>query len=123
MADEFPTIAECTGGSVEEHCCWYTNSEGEKENCQWLERGTNGRNWSCGLRAELGSWERVYEDIRYIESRVVREVVEQYPGYGCGDWPNLIPEITIRIREDEEKSQVRCTGGCAFELMELADGR
>jgi hypothetical protein len=45
-----------------------------------------GRRWVCGLRRELGSWESVHVDSRYMED--VRPFWQDYrPELNCGDWP------------------------------------
>jgi len=44
-----------------DHCCYVDGAP-----CRFLEEGTvPGRRWACGLRRELGSWERVHADPRY----------------------------------------------------------
>jgi hypothetical protein len=55
--------------------------------CRFLEEGTvDGRRWACGLRRELGDWDKVHADSRYLED--VKPILE---GIGvavdCGDWP------------------------------------
>jgi hypothetical protein len=54
---------KCLGRNLETHCCWM----GDRV-CPFLERKTEpGFTWSCGLRRELGLWEKVLEDKRYKE--------------------------------------------------------
>jgi hypothetical protein len=80
-------VASCPGNG-EEHCCWIAG-----EQCAFLEEGTvSGRRWACGLRRELGSWEAVHGDARYVEA--VQPFWDSRPdlGPGCGDWP--LPGMT-----------------------------
>jgi hypothetical protein len=77
-------FTECTGNS-EGHCCWLNGTV-----CQYLEENTVvGRRWACGLLRELGTWDAVYADSRYVS---VREALDQNPslvGLLCGDWPRI----------------------------------
>lgn len=76
-------------GLGDEHCCWIGGVP-----CPFLEEGTvEGRRWVCGLLRELGSWDAVYEDERYRAADVAAWFAENYPGFGCGDWPQSIPEV------------------------------
>lgn len=69
-------------GMGPEHCCW---AEGEW--CPWLvENGPDGRRWSCGLLAELGHWDMVHQDRRYL--RWPKPAWERAGiTVDCGDWP------------------------------------
>ena len=71
----------CSGNHTE-HCCWIAG-----EPCVFLEENTvENRHWVCGLRRELGSWDTVHEDPRYID--LIRPTFEHLaPEYNCGDWP------------------------------------
>ena len=72
----------CAGNSAD-HCC-YINGEP----CPHLrDDGPDAtRRWVCTLREELGSWDAVHVDPRYL-----RDVQPFWNGYaptlGCGDWP------------------------------------
>lgn len=68
----------CLGNSVD-HCC-YVNGVA----CEFLEKHTvEGRVWACGLRRELGNWDAVITDSRYLEK------VDPYFGeMNCKDWPD-----------------------------------
>lgn len=49
-------------GNGDRHCCYVRGKR-----CPNLEEGTvEGRKWACGLRRELGDWDLVMEDPRYI---------------------------------------------------------
>ena len=68
----------CTGrGDNGKHCCWVAGKV-----CEHLETNVEGRNFSCSLRRELGSWEAVHEDPRY---QPIAEVMKLGDGL-CGDW-------------------------------------
>ena len=72
----------CSGNSSD-HCCYLNGPP-----CHFLEENTvEGRRWACGLRRELGSWDAVYADQRYIIE--IQPVWEQtgLAGYKCGEWP------------------------------------
>ena len=85
----------CTGrgdARTGDHCCWIAG-----ELCPHLEEGTvPGRRWVCGLYRELGSWEQVYADPRYLASDAAAWFADAYPGFGCGDWPQNIPVVMAR---------------------------
>ena len=54
---------KCFGRNTEDHCCYINGSP-----CKFLEENTErGKRWSCGLRRELGSWQKVITDSRYFE--------------------------------------------------------
>jgi hypothetical protein len=58
------------------HCCWVHG-----EVCDFLIENHEGRRFACGLRAELGSWEKVHADPRYAPMAIVFEDEGL-----CGDW-------------------------------------
>ncbi len=67
-------------GNTEDHCC-YINGQP----CLYLEVDTlPDRHWVCGLRRELGAWDAVHTDARYLQN--VAPVVRPL-GADCGDWP------------------------------------
>jgi hypothetical protein len=74
--------ATCDGLAAD-HCC-YLGAAGV---CRYLEHDTvPGRRWACGLRRELGSWEPVHSDPRYIAH--VRPFWDDYASaLDCGLWP------------------------------------
>ena len=53
---------QCTGrGDHDNHCCYLHGKV-----CDFLEtNNVPGRNYVCGLRRELGSWDAVNADSRY----------------------------------------------------------
>ena len=58
-------------------------SRTESKDCPYLVRNVAGRNFACGLRIELGDWDKVLEDDRYK-----RDVAGSWaPGINCRDWP------------------------------------
>jgi len=70
-------------GNTDDHCCYLNGPV-----CPFLEEGTvGGRRWACGLRRELGSWDLVHADVRYIQQ--VQPVWEQVglSTNKCGEWP------------------------------------
>ena len=71
---------ECVGG-VADHCCHL----GPVGVCTFLDTNVDGRRWSCRLRAELGDWSKVHDDVRYVT--VVQPTVRALVGVDCGDWP------------------------------------
>lgn len=72
---------ECTGrGDANgEHCCFV-----DGERCRFLEENVGGRRWVCGLRRELGSWDAVHEDARYLAS--VQPAWDRVGIESCGSW-------------------------------------
>lgn len=49
-------------GNGADHCCYWNG-----EPCPYLEQDTiPGRRWVCGLMRELGDWDLVHEDPRYL---------------------------------------------------------
>ena len=53
----------CLGRNSDNHCCYLSGKV-----CQFLEENTEPDfRWTCGLRRELGSWNAVLEDPRYLE--------------------------------------------------------
>lgn len=69
-------------GNGNDHCC-YTKGKP----CRFLIRNyvdETGyfRKWACSLRAELGDWDKVIADPRYLEHTSWVE------GLNCRDWPD-----------------------------------
>ena len=72
---------KCLGRNNEDHCC-YVNSAA----CEFLEEHTQpGFRWSCGLRRELGDWNAVLKDPRYVNGP---GAVFGPKGINCRDWPD-----------------------------------
>ena len=71
-------------GNGKAHCCWVKGKE-----CRFLIRDYTDetghfRKWACGLRAELGDWDAVLNDPRWIGS--VKGSWKA--GINCRDWPD-----------------------------------
>lgn len=66
----------------QDHCC-HLGAHGV---CQFLVEHTAGRRWACGLYVELGSWEAVHVDPRYVAS-VRPKLDDMGLDVDCGDWP------------------------------------
>lgn len=71
-------------GNGEDHCCYIKGAE-----CRFLIRNYTDetgyyRKWACSLRAELGDWDKVLADPRWIE-----HVQNSWKhGLNCKDWPD-----------------------------------
>lgn len=71
-------------GNGPDHCCYIRGKP-----CQFLienhvDETGQLRKWACGLRAELGDWNKVLNDPRYIE-----HVAGSWrDGINCRDWPD-----------------------------------
>jgi len=70
----------CSEG--DNHCCWFNG-----EVCRYLEENSGGRRWSCSLLKELGDWEMVYADPRYIENIIPLYLAIDIGITRCSDWP------------------------------------
>jgi hypothetical protein len=55
--------------------------------CEFLRENVGERRWSCSLRVELGSWDKVYEDERYIEKILPMYIRKDATTRKCGEWP------------------------------------
>ena len=78
---------KCQGRNLDDHCCYLNGKV-----CPFLEENTEpGFRWSCGLRRELGDWDKVLEDPRYKE-QVEPEfrIRAERLGYmtNCRDYPS-----------------------------------
>lgn len=70
---------ECHGNQID-HCCYVRGVR-----CPFLEEDTVvGRRWVCGLRRELGSWDAVHADRRYLEH--VQPAWDEVGIESCGAW-------------------------------------
>ena len=81
MADTLGGTMKCLGRNLEDICCITSDWV-----CPFLEEYTQpGFRWTCGLRRELGDWDSVLKDERYIngpEKKLARFKVN------CKDWPD-----------------------------------
>ena len=67
-------------GNGADHCCYVRG-----EPCVFLEKNTvPDRRWVCGLRRELGSWEKVHVDPRYLSQ--VKPAWDESGAADCGDF-------------------------------------
>jgi hypothetical protein len=69
----------CQGRNLDDHCCYIKGKV-----CQFLEENSEpGFRWSCGLRRELGDWDKVLADPRY------KPIADSWAtGVNCKDWPD-----------------------------------
>lgn len=73
-------------GNTPIHCCSFWGYV-----CPYVEENTvEGRRWACGLRRELGSWDAVLTDSRYI--RDVQPQLDKLTALhgqvtSCANWP------------------------------------
>lgn len=79
-------------GNGDDHCCYVEGAP-----CVHLT-STDDRKWACGLLVELGSWEAVHADLRYLETP--RPVWIQRGVPDCGDW--LGPGCCFGREREEE---------------------
>ena len=63
------------------HCCHIRGKQCEHVIFDHTDENGVFREVACGLRAELGSWDKVLEDPRYPANSWA-------PGINCRDWPN-----------------------------------
>ena len=70
---------ECKGDQ-DDHCCHL----GKYGVCEFLANANT--RWVCTLREQLGSWERVHVDPRYID-RVRPKLGDIGIKVDCGNWP------------------------------------
>ena len=81
---------ETCHGNGTTHCCWINGTQ-----CPWLEENTvEGRRWVCGLYRTSGTWGRVYATPEYQNTAAAAMFSSGWPGFGCGDWPQNIPDQT-----------------------------
>lgn len=75
-------MAQCRAYTtpMDDHCCWLRGME-----CPYARQLVGGT-WECTLRSELGSWEAVHEDPRYLRD-VKPEIDTMGLVENCGDWP------------------------------------
>ena len=71
----------CLGRNNDDHCCYVAGKV-----CEFLEENTEPNfRWSCGLRRELGTWQKVTNDPRYLDGPGAHFSTK---GMSCGDWPD-----------------------------------
>jgi hypothetical protein len=71
------TLCSGRGDATGGHCCWVRG-----EVCEFLIENHEGRRFACGLRVELGDWQKVHDDPRYAPIAAVMILGDGL----CGDW-------------------------------------
>lgn len=90
-------MAKQCDGNGGNHCCYLAGKQ-----CELLTHIDGVPR--CSLMLEHGDWSKVHADPRYIAAGLPEFYERRWPGmgYGCGDWPQNIPN---------------CRGGlCCFEV-------
>ncbi len=78
-----PNLPKCTGNGLG-HCCHL----GVYGVCKFLlVDEVPDRRFACALRHELGSWDAVHTDRRYLTA-IKPKLVEIGIREDCGDWPD-----------------------------------
>ena len=72
-------------GVGDQHCCRIKGQDCPHLIHDYTDEDGHFRNFACGLRAELGSWDAVLEDPRYPADSWA-------PGVNCRDWPEGPPK-------------------------------
>ena len=73
-------MAECTGRGEPngDHCCYVAGKV-----CDFLVENVGSRRFACGLRLELGSWDKVHADPRY---QPIQAEWDKVGIASCGEW-------------------------------------
>ena len=96
-----------------DHCCWFNG-----EVCPFLRddgpQPMDGVRWVCTLYEELGDWDLVHEDQRYLdvvgplwrgdetlEGNVMAWLWDE--GVRCGNWPNDIRQVRVKGNDPQWK--------------------
>jgi len=80
------------GDARGDHCCWLEGTP-----CPHLQvDGPTGRRYACGLLVELGSWDAVHADARYLAD--VKPVWDRTGTVGCGPWWGPQREVAVALR-------------------------
>lgn len=69
-------------GNGDDHCCYVKGQPCKFLITDHVDETGYFRKWACSLRAELGDWDLVITDRRYIEAH------NWAPGLNCRDWPD-----------------------------------
>lgn len=79
----------CSGNGPD-HCCWVNGQV-----CPALRDDGPGaeRRWVCTLYEAAGDWAAVHASPEWRALPVAAWFEEQYPGHGCGDWPQGIAAV------------------------------
>jgi hypothetical protein len=89
-------------GNGDDHCCWLAGQV-----CPFLRddgwSSPESRRFVCTLREELGDWDLVHSDPRYLATveplwRASGDVMNWIwdEGVRCGNWPGAIMDIKVR---------------------------
>ena len=73
----------CLGNGAD-HCCYIKGEECPLLILNHTDETGHFRKWACSLRAELGDWDKVLTDTRYITTTEGAWA----PGVTCKDWPD-----------------------------------
>jgi hypothetical protein len=71
-------------GNRDDHCCWIKGKVCPHLITDYTDETGHHRRWACALRAELGDWDLVIKDPRYIEATKDAWI----DGLNCRDWPD-----------------------------------
>lgn len=75
-----PAVCDGEGDTDGDHCCYVDGVP-----CPHLEvDGSTGRRYACGLFVELGSWDAVHTDPRYLAD--VQPTWDRVGIESCGSW-------------------------------------
>jgi len=96
----------CHGNAPDSPCCYIP--VGVDVLCKFVTK-VPGRKAGCGLYVELGSWEAVHTDQRYLEC--VQPFWIEHGVPDCGDWvgpgccygPDPTPESDVAYRKAAER--------------------
>lgn len=72
-------------GNGNDHCCYIKGKPCPHLITNYTDETGWFRKWACGLRAELGDWDKVLDDPRY--KKLIAEK-SWAPGVNCRDWPD-----------------------------------
>lgn len=71
-------------GNADKPCCYIKGKICKYVITNYTDENGHHRRWACGLRAELGDWDKVLADHRY-QSDVAGSWAT---GINCRDWPD-----------------------------------
>lgn len=102
------------GGDAEgEHCCWVAG-----EACPHLVvDGPTGRRFACNLFTELGDWDLVHADDRYLANP--KPTWTRLGVQDCGRWIGLSAETMVAIKGRGSITTEEFASGaqCCFERI------
>lgn len=71
-------------GNGNDHCCYIKGDQCPYVIQDYTDENGHFRKWACFLRAELGDWDKVLADPRWIS--VTKDAWQN--GLNCRDWPD-----------------------------------